>query len=147
MYIMVAQDVVLVVAPVLFLHLEGWVVDSVVPAQVRQLLQHLPLLASLGEHMGDKDGLTGPEIPHVQVMHIDNTLYLFDILLELGHWDVGRGGLHHDVVAVLSDGIGRDEDDDGEDVCGDRVQVVNVVPLFHRLAHVRAGEEYDQGGN
>lgn len=144
MDIMVAEDVLLVMPEQLLLHLERGVVDALLPADVRQLLQHLPLHAGLREHMGDEDGLAWPQVPDVQVVHVHHPIQLPDLLLQLLGVDVARGRLHDDEVAVLQNGEGRDEDQDGEDVRSDGVAVMPVIPFGDFLALVRAGEEDDE---
>lgn len=142
---MIAQYIILMIPPVLLLNLKSRMIHPLPPTQIRQLLQHIPLLPIPREHMRNKYRLAGSQIPHMQIMHINNPIYFLDILLELSHRDIPGRGFHHDVVAVLDDWVGGDEDDDGEDVGGDGVQVVDVVPLEHLLAVVGAGEEDYEG--
>lgn len=144
---MVTEDVVLMVPPVLLLHLEGRVVDPLVPAQISQFLEHISFHSRPRENMRNQNSFAGPKVPHMQVMHIDYTLDLLDVVLEFGDGNIAGRGLHHDVVAILGHRVGRDEHNDGEHVGGNGVQVVDVVPLVHLLAHVGTCEEYDQGGN
>ena len=145
MDVVVAQDVLVCVLQVYLFDLECRVVDSFLPADLRQFHQHVPLTAFHCEYVSDQDGFTWAQVPYVQVMDIYDSLNSGEGVLEFGGVDVVGGRFHDDLVAILGDGPGREDDDEGEDVSGDGVQVVPVVELSHGVAHLGAHEEDDQG--
>jgi hypothetical protein len=51
------------------------------------------------------------------------------------------------VVAVLGDGPGRNQDDDAEDVGGNRIAVVPVIPIRDFVAHIGSEKEDDECRN
>jgi hypothetical protein len=73
----------------------------------------------------------------VQIVHIDHSFGFLEFFLHLLQLQVRWGCLHDDVVAVLGDGPGRNQDDDAEDVGGNRIAVVPVIPLRHLFSFIR----------
>jgi hypothetical protein len=49
--------------------------------------------------------------------------------------------LHDDLVAVLGNGPGRNHDEGAEDVGGDGIEVVPVIPISYFVAHIRSEKE------
>ncbi len=79
-------------------------VDLFFTSDIRQLDQHLTLSIGLGENVSDHHGFAGFQVPDMDVMYVDDSLDFLKLLLELLDVDIGRGALHHQVVAVFDDG-------------------------------------------
>lgn len=138
------KDVVRVLLPHLLLDLEGRVVNLLLPHNVRQFDEHLALCVRLGQHVGDHHRLAGFEVPHVDVVDVDDPIDRLELLLQFFNVDVGGRALHQQVVGVLDDGDGRGQGDNRKDVGGDGVEEVPGVPfcdVFHPA--VRSAQEED----
>lgn len=85
-------------------------VDLVLPAHLREFLQHIYLLETVREHMGCEEHLPRPQLPHVEVVDLLHLGVVQELTLELGRVDLLWGGLEDDVVALLGDGVGGAED-------------------------------------
>ncbi len=129
------------VPELLLLDLESGMVDPFLSANVGQLLQHCCFLPLAREHMGDQDRLSGSEIPDVQIVYINHSFGFLKLFLHLLQLQVRWSRLHDDLVAVLGDGPGRNQDDDAEDVGGDGIAVVPVIPIRYFVAHIGSEKE------
>ena len=131
------------VSELLLLDLESGVVDPFLSANVSQFLQHCCFLPLAREHMGDQDRLSRSEIPDVQIVYINHSFGFLKLFLHLLQLQVWWSRLHDDLVAVLGDGPGRNQDDDAEDVGGDGIAVVPVIPLCNLFSFIRSCKKYN----
>lgn len=128
------------------LDLYGTVIDLLPPANLGEPPEDMNFLSLIGSHMGGEHELARFELPHVEVMHVHDSLASLEIVLDFIGFDVFRGGLEDDVEAQLGDGPGRVQNQHGEDVGGYRIQIVPAVELGDCVAVVRTEEENQYGG-
>ena len=145
MYIVLASDILLVVLEIPSLHLNCGVVDLVLPADIGEFLQHIDLLETVREYVRCEEDLAWSQLPHVEVVDLLDLGVAHHLLLEVVGVDLGGSGFEDDVVALLGDGVGGAEHEDGEDVGGDGVQVVPLVELGDFFAVVGAVEVDEDG--
>ena len=84
MYIVVAKDVGILMLPLLLLNLESAMVNLVLPRNIRQPHKHPPFRSRFGQHMSTHACLSRLQIPHMDIVDVDDSFDLLAFAAQLG---------------------------------------------------------------
>lgn len=133
------------IGPFSLLYLDSRMIDFLSSAPVSNFHQHLPLCPCMSNHMGNQNSLTWPQLPHMQIMHFHHSLNPLKLRVHLRDGYTMRSALHHNMITILGDRPSGSNHNEGENICGNRIKIVPIIPFCDFSTPIRTKEKDTQG--